>query len=98
MLLLLLLLLVMLLLPPLVNGSGSRLATTQLQKLGQAAARVRSTCSHWRSGRTIVSPAISSYNAHHTHTHMHTHTWTAASQGLCAAAASASINQGFWRT
>lgn len=45
--LLLLLLLVLLL----VNGSGSRLATTQLQKLGQAAAWVRSTCSGEVEGR-----------------------------------------------
>lgn len=46
-----LLLLVMLLLVMLVNGSGSRLATTQLQKLGQAAVRVRSTCSGEVEGR-----------------------------------------------
>lgn len=66
------------------TGSGSRVGSFNLQ---------------WRSGRTIVSPAISSSNAQHTHTHMDTRT-AAASQGLCAAAAaaSASINQGLWRT
>lgn len=38
------------------TGSGSRVGSFNLQ---------------WRSGRTIVSPAISSYNAQHTHTHSH---------------------------
>lgn len=40
------------------TGSGSRAGSFNLQ---------------WQSGRTIVSPAISSSNAHHTHTHTWTH-------------------------